>query len=62
MQKRTGPHLVGPFRLLQAITDNLKLLVKKTIILQTANIMNFIAGLLITFNLSYVGWSIINFV
>jgi NADH-quinone oxidoreductase subunit H len=61
MQRRTSPNLVGPFGLLQAIVDDLKLLVKKTIIPQTANIMIFIAGPLITFNLSYLGWSIIPF-
>lgn len=61
MQRRTGPNLVGPFGMLQAIGDGLKLLVKKTIIPQTANIMIFIAGPLITFNLSYLGWSIISF-
>jgi len=33
IQRRTGPNLVGPFGLLQAITDGLKLLVQKLQIL-----------------------------
>ena len=47
--------------MLQAIADGLKLLVKKPIILQTAIIMIFVAGPLITFNLSYLGSCIIPF-
>ena len=53
IQRRTGHNVVGPFGLLQAIADGLKLLVKKTIIPETAHIMIFIVGSLIIFNFGY---------
>jgi len=53
IQRRTGTNLVGPFGLSQTI-DDLKLLIERKIILQTANIMIFIAGPLFTFNVIYL--------
>ena len=61
IQRRRGPNIVGPFGLLQAIADGVKLLVKKTIYPQSANVVLFIVGPMITFILSFLAWSVIPF-
>ena len=49
-----GPNIVGPFGLLQAIADALKLLVKKTIYPQSANILTILLKLTLGFLTSYI--------
>ena len=58
-QRRTGPANVGPFGLLQAVTDGLKLLLKTNIKPSFSNKFFFIICPLVTFFLSLISWAVI---
>ena len=53
------PNVVGPFGLLQAFADAVKMLTKETIIPSGANRVLFVLAPMITFSLAMIAWAVI---
>ncbi|MBS0965263.1 NADH-quinone oxidoreductase subunit NuoH [Acetobacter okinawensis] len=59
MQQRRGPNVNGPFGLLQAFADAIKMIVKETVIPAGANRALFLFAPFLTFSLAMAAWAVI---
>jgi NADH-quinone oxidoreductase subunit H len=61
IQRRHGPTEIGFWGLLQALADGLKLVLKEVILPTRANYFLFILAPILSFSISFTGWSLIPF-